>query len=233
MRRISRWPIFTAVVLVLALGGLTSLAIATVRTSFPETSGRLMVSGLKGQVEVLRDSYGAAHLRRQPEDLFQAQGYVHAQDRFSRWTSAVISLPAGSRNSSEYPKLETDAYIRTLGWRRVAERERRCSHRRLAAISTRTPLASTPTSRADQPPTSRWNIRCSGCKACATPVGVDGRRFDGLAQGHGLGSRHQTSLRADRAIISSKLGAGRAASLFPRYPLEDDFAPIVRRRCCG
>ncbi|HET9560817.1 MAG TPA: penicillin acylase family protein, partial [Propionibacteriaceae bacterium] len=33
----------------------------------------------------------------------------------------------------------------------------------------------------------------------------------------------------DRAIITSKLGAGRAASLFPLYPLEDDFAPIVRR----
>ena len=34
---------------------------------------------------------------------------------------------------------------------------------------------------------------------------------------------------ADRAIITGKLGAGRAASLFPRYPLDDDFAPIVRR----
>ena len=34
---------------------------------------------------------------------------------------------------------------------------------------------------------------------------------------------------ADRAIISSKLGAGRAANLFPRYPLDDDFVPIVSR----
>jgi hypothetical protein len=34
---------------------------------------------------------------------------------------------------------------------------------------------------------------------------------------------------AERAIITGKLGAGRAASLFPRYPLDDDFAPILRR----
>jgi penicillin G amidase len=34
---------------------------------------------------------------------------------------------------------------------------------------------------------------------------------------------------AERAIITGKLGAGRAANLFPRYPLEDDFTPIVRR----
>ena len=33
---------------------------------------------------------------------------------------------------------------------------------------------------------------------------------------------------SERAIITGKLGAGRAASLFPRYPL-DDFAPILRR----
>ena len=34
---------------------------------------------------------------------------------------------------------------------------------------------------------------------------------------------------AQRAIITAKLGVGRATSLFPRYPLDDDFAPILRR----
>ena len=83
MRRIPRWPIFTAIVLVLALGGLSSVGIATVRTSFPQTSGRLMVSGLKGPVDVLRDSYGVPNIYADnPEDLFLAQGYVQAQDRF-------------------------------------------------------------------------------------------------------------------------------------------------------
>ena len=33
----------------------------------------------------------------------------------------------------------------------------------------------------------------------------------------------------ERTIIAGKVGAGRAADLYPTYPLEDDFAPIVRR----
>ena len=36
-------------------------------------------------------------------------------------------------------QVETDAYIRTLGWRRVAEQELGLSRLRRAAISTRTP----------------------------------------------------------------------------------------------
>ena len=78
MRRIPRWPIFTAIVLVLALAALSSVGIATVRKSFPETSGRLMVPGLKGRVNVLRDSYGVPQIYADnPEDLFLAQGYIH------------------------------------------------------------------------------------------------------------------------------------------------------------
>ncbi|HVD19153.1 MAG TPA: penicillin acylase family protein, partial [Propionibacteriaceae bacterium] len=124
MRRIPRWPIFTAIVLVLALGSLSSIAIATVRRSFPETSGRLMVPGLKGEVEVLRDSFGVPNIYADnPEDLFLAQGYVQAQDRFFEMDFRR-HLAAG-RLSELFGKseLETDAYIRTLGWRRVAEQE--------------------------------------------------------------------------------------------------------------
>ena len=122
MRRIPRWLIFTAIVLVLALGGLSSAGIATVRTSFPQTSGRLMVPGLKGQVEVLRDSFGVPNIYADnPEDLFLAQGYVQAQDRFFEMDFRR-HLAAG-RLSELFGKsqLETDAYVRTLGWRRVAE----------------------------------------------------------------------------------------------------------------
>ena len=124
MRRISRWPIFPAVVLVLALGALASLAIATVRTSFPESSGRLMVSGLKGQVEVLRDTYGVPHIYADnPEDLFEAQGYVHAQDRFFEMDFRRHLAAGRLSELFGITQLERDAYIRTLGWRRVAEQE--------------------------------------------------------------------------------------------------------------
>ncbi len=124
MRRIRRWPIFTAIVLILALGSLASIGVATARRSFPETSGRLMVPGLKGRVDVLRDSYGVPNIYADnPEDLFLAQGYVHAQDRFFEMDFRR-HLAAG-RLSELFgsSQVETDAYVRTLGWRRVAEQE--------------------------------------------------------------------------------------------------------------
>ena len=40
-----------------------------------------------------------------------------------RWISAAISPPGGFPSSSASSQLETDAYVRTLGWRRVAEQE--------------------------------------------------------------------------------------------------------------
>jgi penicillin G amidase len=124
VRRIPRWLIFTAIVLVLALGGLSSVGIATVRKSFPQTSGRLMVAGLKGQVEVLRDSYGVPNIYADnPEDLFQAQGYVHAQDRF--FEMDFRRHVAAGRLSELFgeSQVEADAYLRTLGLWRVAEQE--------------------------------------------------------------------------------------------------------------
>ena len=230
MRRIPRWPIFTAIVLVLALGGLSSVGIATVRTSFPQTSGRLMVPGLKGQVEVLRDSFGVPNIYADnPEDLFLAQGYVQAQDRFFEMDFRR-HLAAG-RLSELFGKsqLETDAYVRTLGWRRVAEQE-------LALVA---------------PSTRRYlDAYAAGVNAY-----IEGRTASDLSLEYsllrlqGLQYRPEPWTAADsvawlkvmawdlasnldeeseRAIITGKLGAARAASLFPPYPL-DDFAPILRR----
>ena len=58
-----------------------------------------------------------------PEDLFFAQGFVHAQDRFFEMdfrrhvTSGRLSELFGES------ALDTDKFVRTLGWRRVAEQE--------------------------------------------------------------------------------------------------------------
>jgi penicillin amidase len=231
VRRISRWPIFTAVVLVLALGTLASLAIATVRTSFPESSGRLMVSGLKGQVEVLRDSYGVPHIYADnPEDLFEAQGYVHAQDRFFEMDFRRHLAAGRLSELFGITQLETDAYIRTLGWRRVAEQE-------LAFLA---------------PSTRRYldayaagvNAYLAGRSASDLSLeysllGLQGLRYspapwtavDSVAWLKVVAWDLSTNLtqEADRAIITGKVGAGRAAHLYPGYPLEGDFAPIVRR----
>jgi penicillin G amidase len=231
VRRIPRWPIFTAIVLVLALGALSSVGIATVRRSFPETSGRLMVPGLKGPVEVLRDSYGVPQIYADnPEDLFLAQGYIHAQDRFFemdfRRHLAAGRLSELFGNS----QFETDAYIRTLGWRRVAEQELA-----LLAPSTRRYLDAY---------AAGVNAYIENRSAGDLSLEYSMLQLQGLdyvpqawvaadsvawlkVMAWNLGSNLDEE--AERAIVSGKLGAGRAASLFPRYPLDEDFAPILRR----
>lgn len=124
MRRLNRGLLFGAFVLLLALGALSSLSVVSVRASFPTTTGTLAVPGLHQPVEVLRDAYGVPNIYADStEDLFMAQGYVQAQDRFFEMdfrrhiTSGRLSEWFGA---SQY---STDAFVRTLGWQQVAERE--------------------------------------------------------------------------------------------------------------
>ena len=56
-------------------------------------------------------------------DLMRAQGYVQAQDRF--WQMDVRRHATAGRLSELFGEttLETDRFVRTMGWRRVAEQE--------------------------------------------------------------------------------------------------------------
>ena len=213
MRRIPRWPIFTAIVLVLALGGLSSVGIATVRASFPQTSGRLMVPGLKGQVEVLGDSFGVPNVYADnPEDLFLAQGYVQAQDRFFEMDFRR-HLAAG-RLSELFGKsqLETDAYVRTLGWRRVAEQELA-----LLAPSTRRYLDAYAAGvnayvegQTDQTCRSMLAARLQGLQYRPEPwTAVDSVAWLKVMAWDLASNLDEES---ERAIITGKLGAARAAT---------------------
>jgi penicillin amidase len=52
------------------------------RAALAQTSGRVELAGIARPVEVIRDSWGVAHIYAQTaEDLFFAQGFVAAQDR--------------------------------------------------------------------------------------------------------------------------------------------------------
>lgn len=91
------------------------------RRPFPQTDGSLTVSGLKEEVHVYRDEMGVPHIyANNLEDLFLAQGYVHAQDRFwqMEWWRHIgqgrISEIAGEAT------LDNDKFIRTMGWNRMA-----------------------------------------------------------------------------------------------------------------
>ncbi len=117
VHRVPRWLVFTAVVLVLAAAALTRVGVGSVRALFPEGSGRITMPGLTAPVEVLRDGYGVPQIYADTaEDLFFAQGYVHAQDRFYEMDSRR-HVAAGRLSELYGPsQLQTDAYVRTLGW---------------------------------------------------------------------------------------------------------------------
>lgn len=116
------------IVLVLAIiGGIAFGAywsISTVRASFPQTSGSIRLDGLSGPVTVQRDGNGIPQIyASSDEDLFMAQGFVQAQDRFyemdvrRHMTSGRLSEMFGEG------QVKNDEFLRTLGWDRVAKKE--------------------------------------------------------------------------------------------------------------
>ncbi|WP_460406167.1 penicillin acylase family protein [Actinophytocola sediminis] len=123
-RRLRRALLVTAiVVLVLALAG-AGFVVWTVRQSFPQLDGEAAVPGLNGEVEVVRDSLGVPRIYGdEAEDLFQAQGYVHAQDRF--WEMDVRRHLSAGRLAEMFGEgqVSVDKVVRTIGWYRVAEQE--------------------------------------------------------------------------------------------------------------
>jgi penicillin G amidase len=109
----------------LVLAVVAVLAVAwLVRRPFPDVTGVATVAGLNAEVQVLRDEWGVPHIYAgDAEDLFRAQGYVHAQDRF--WQMEMSRRVGAGRLSELFgaDQLDTDRFLRTLGWRRVAEEE--------------------------------------------------------------------------------------------------------------
>ncbi|QDY77236.1 penicillin acylase family protein [Streptomyces qinzhouensis] len=116
------------IVLVLALLGGVGYGgywgVDAVRASFPQTTGKIDLPGLEGPVEVKRDDYGVPQIYADSdEDLFRAQGFVQAQDRF--WEMDVRRHMTAGRLSEMFGsgQVKTDAFLRTLGWRKVAQEE--------------------------------------------------------------------------------------------------------------
>ena len=129
-RAFSDWPgwarvtAYVAVLVAMTLIAALVTVVVLVRRPLAQTDGNLRLAGLSGEVEVLRDAYGVPQIYADtPEDLFLAQGFVQAQDRFFEMdyrrhsTAGRISEligPAGVR---------ADMAVRTMGWRRVASAE--------------------------------------------------------------------------------------------------------------
>jgi penicillin G amidase len=124
MRIVKRVLLSLIVVVLVAVAALGGTVVYLVRKPFPVTNGAIKLPGLKGPVEVVRDAYGVPHIYADtPEDLFMAQGFVHAQDRF--FQMEFWRRIGQGRIAELFGKgaLTQDKYIRTLGWYRVVEEE--------------------------------------------------------------------------------------------------------------
>ena len=109
------------VILAITLG---MLGVVLVRRPFPQAEGEIALPGLVDRVEVIRDEWGIPHIyASNPRDLFFAQGYIHAQERF--WQMDFWRHIGSGRLSEMFgpSQLGTDKFLRSLGFEALAERE--------------------------------------------------------------------------------------------------------------
>jgi penicillin G amidase len=226
--RLRRIAIALALALVLLLAAGTAVSVWSVRRSFPETDGEVEVPGLVGDVRVVRDQYGVPQIYADSsEDLFFAQGYVQAQDRFFQMDFRRHATAGRLAELFGREALPADMFVRTMGWREVAEEE----FARLDA-DTRSYLEAFSegvNAYIDQHDPARMSLEY-------TVLGLDGLDYmpeewtpvDSLAwlkaMAWDLRSNMQDEI--DRTLASSVLSAGEISELYPEYPL-DRHAPVV------
>ena len=229
MRRIPRWSLFTAFVLVLVVGAASSLMITTIRRPFPTVSGQLRISGLRASVSVLRDANGIPNIYADnAEDLFEAQGYVHAQDRFYEMdirrhiTSGRLSEMFGAS------QLQTDSYIRTMGWRRAAAAELP-----LLSSATRRYLdayAAGVNAYLDNNSLTELSLEYSVLKLTGLNYSPEPwTAVDSLSWLKAMAWDLDGNIdeEVSNALVTASMGADRAADLYPAPQLEDQL-PIVQ-----
>lgn len=96
----------------------------TRRKSYPQIDGEITLPGLDAPVDIYRDAMGIPHVYATTEhDLFFAQGFLQAQDRF--WQMDFQRHLSTGRLSELLGSvmLDTDMFLQTLGWERVARAE--------------------------------------------------------------------------------------------------------------
>lgn len=113
------------------IAGLTVIAVVaagigvwTIQRSFPQVEGTARLTGLDDAVTVHRDDLGIPTIVAEgTDDLFFAQGYVHAQDRF--WEMDFRRHLTAGRLAELFgaSQVDTDKFLRTLGWHEIAAEE--------------------------------------------------------------------------------------------------------------
>jgi len=222
MRRILTIGLILFLVVLILAGGLALL----IRRSFPQTSGEVNLPGLHSTVDVLRDASGIPHIYAQDDhDLFMAQGYVHAQDRF--WQMDFWRHIGAGRLAEMFgeSQVETDAFIRTLGWGRIAEEEWATTDDASRQILQ---------AYADGVNAYLESHKGSELSFEYAILGLMNSAYEpepwlpvhsltwGKAMAWDLGGNMESELR--QAVLLPQIGADRLADLYPPYPAEN---PVI------
>jgi penicillin amidase len=233
-QRFQAWPRFARVgayvagILVIVLIAASITAVQLVRRPFPQVSGSADLPGLEGKVEVVRDAQGIPQLYGDSvEDLMRAQGYVHAQERF--FEMDVRRHATAGRLAEMFGKdaLESDEYVRTMGWRRVAEKE-------LALVTPETRAALE--AYADGVNAYLDSHSSSQIAVEYTVLNADGLHYqpehwtpaDSVSwlKAMAWDLRGNMTDEIDRVLALAGHSAAEVAELYPEYPY-DEHAPIV------
>ncbi|MFN7209739.1 MAG: penicillin acylase family protein, partial [Aggregatilineales bacterium] len=112
-------------IVLLSAGG---FVVYTLQRPLPQLAGTLRLNGLSAPVTIYRDAQGTAHIYASTaRDLFFVQGVVHAQER---WWQMEFQRHVGQGRIGELTGrvesvLNSDKFIRTVGWRQAAENDLR------------------------------------------------------------------------------------------------------------
>lgn len=125
-RRFSRRNLFLGlgVFAIVVIAGIALYTWWNVNKPLAQIDGTARLEGLQANVQVTRDVNGVPHIVAESlDDLYMAQGYVHAQDRLYQMFF-FRTLARGRLGELFQPRLaDADRFLRTLGFVRVAEAE--------------------------------------------------------------------------------------------------------------
>ncbi len=168
--------------------------------SLPQTEGQIQIEGLQSPVNIYRDKMGIPNIYASNQhDLFFAQGYVHAQDRF--WQMDAWRHIGSGTLSEMFGKgqVDTDTFLRTLGWKQVAEQEyAQLDPEAKAIIDSYTEGVNAYLKDHDKTALSLEYADPRPAQPGLQSPAVDAGQQSDLGQGHGLGPARQHG-RGDRA----------------------------------
>ncbi len=219
MQRIKRAVLMVLVVLIAVLFVGCAGGYWFITKSHPQINGTLRAPGLIAQVEIIRDAMGVPHIYAQhADDLFFAQGYVHAQDRLwqmeynRRIGHATLSDVLGAA------AIDYDRFLRTIGLARAA----RADYAALSAADRR-PLEAYARGVNAFIETHRDNLPIEFTLLGYTPAPWE--PVDTIVWGKVMGYQLSGQYEADlfRHTMLKQIGEVKLKELLPPYPAEGPF----------